>query len=93
MRLLYVAIFLAAVACITEFVVKFVKVNRANVTALLWTRALDWHCYQGAGGLRPTLCGKQGNYTQYDGPNISPALEAELMKDVIIVAAVNIVRS
>ncbi len=48
---------------------------------------------QRAGRLRPFLCGKQGNYTEYDGPNITPALEAELMKDVIIVAAVNIVRS
>ena len=39
------------------------------------------------------MCGEQGNYTQYDGPNITPALEAELMRDVIIIAGVNIVRS
>ncbi len=37
MRLLYVAIFLAAVACITEFVVKFVKVSNKITTALLLT--------------------------------------------------------
>ena len=34
MRLLYVAIFLATVACITEFVVKFVKVSNTNVEIL-----------------------------------------------------------
>ncbi len=35
MRLLYVAIFLAAAACITEFVVKFVKVSNQIMTAWL----------------------------------------------------------
>ena len=34
MRLLYVAIFLGAVSCITEFVLKFVKVRGARAHAL-----------------------------------------------------------
>ena len=37
--------------------------------------------------------GKQGNYSAYSGPSITPAVEAELMRDVKLVAGTNIVRS
>lgn len=44
MRLLHVAIFLATVSCITEFVLKFVKVRVSRVVAPNWSCL--WVCWR-----------------------------------------------
>ena len=50
MRLLYVAICLAAVSCITEFILKFLKVHSSMPCAL------DWQCVPVRGRTKDAPC-------------------------------------
>ena len=86
MRLLYLAIFVATVACVTEFVLKFTKVRVSTLCAP--DRPCLPVCWQVSG---TAMCREQGNYQQSADGNLTDALLGQLVRDLKIIAGVNCV--
>ena len=87
MRLLYLAIFVATVACITEFVLKFTKVRIPTLCAP--ARPFLPVCWRVS---EIAMCREQGNYQQSADGNLTDALLGQLVRDLKIIAGVNCVR-